>query len=221
MGRLRCGAPWLARAALARSQGVRSLGALRLGGDAAPDGSIGRPETMRACSNCVLLCTTRESARLWEKTGLFNLRLSSDAPNLQVENEETIEALSARTEALLDGIQQRFSFVHSQDAFPIAFADRCVHAFSHRPRIAPSSRVSSIPAKHVRCGRVRRAHFFFLRVFFLLFPRGIEGSRRRDRLRSSGGCVRPRESVFAAPAIEPADEPAMTTRFLAKASGDQ
>jgi hypothetical protein len=50
---------------------------------------------------------------LWEKTRLFNLRLSSDAPNLQVENEETIEALSARTEALLDRIQQRFSFVRS------------------------------------------------------------------------------------------------------------
>jgi hypothetical protein len=65
------------------------------------------------CTNCVLLCTTRESARLWEKTGLFNLRLSSDAPNLQVENEETIEALSARTEALLDNIQQRFSFARS------------------------------------------------------------------------------------------------------------
>jgi hypothetical protein len=50
---------------------------------------------------------------LSQKTGLFNLRLSSDAPNLQVENEETIEALSARTEALLEGIQQRFSFARS------------------------------------------------------------------------------------------------------------
>jgi len=32
-------------------------------------------------------------------------------PNLQVENEETIEAQSARTEALLERIQQRFLFV--------------------------------------------------------------------------------------------------------------
>ena len=78
---------------------------------------------MRACANCVLLCTTRESARLWEETGLFNLRLSSDAPNLQVENEETIEALSARTKALLDRIQQRFSFARSLYAFAGRIAD--------------------------------------------------------------------------------------------------
>ena len=71
------------------------------------------PQTTHRCASCVLLCTTRESARLSQETGLFNLRLSSDAPNLQVENEETIEALSARTEALLEGIQQRFSFVRS------------------------------------------------------------------------------------------------------------
>ncbi|QCP51528.1 hypothetical protein FAZ95_21625 [Trinickia violacea] len=38
-------------------------------------------------------------------------------PNLQVENEETIEALSARTKALLDRIQQRFYFVASITAF--------------------------------------------------------------------------------------------------------
>jgi hypothetical protein len=50
---------------------------------------------------------------LSQETGLFNLRVSSDAPNLQVENEETIEALSARTKALLDGIQQRFLFARS------------------------------------------------------------------------------------------------------------
>jgi hypothetical protein len=132
VGLLRCGAPWLAQARVARLQGVADVGAVRLGGNAAPDGSVAAPETMRPCSNCVLLCTTRESARLWEKTGLFNLRLSSDAPNLQVENEETIEALSARTEALLDDIQQRFSFVLSLDAFSIAFADRSVYGFSHR-----------------------------------------------------------------------------------------
>jgi hypothetical protein len=34
-------------------------------------------------------------------------------PNLQVENEETIEALSARTKALLEGLQQRFLFARS------------------------------------------------------------------------------------------------------------
>lgn len=45
-----------------------------------------------------------------QEAGTFNLNPSSDAPNLQVENEETLEALSARTEALLDCIQQRFSF---------------------------------------------------------------------------------------------------------------
>jgi hypothetical protein len=38
-------------------------------------------------------------------------------PNLQVENEETIEALSARTKALLDRIQQRFYFMASVMAF--------------------------------------------------------------------------------------------------------
>ncbi|MGN6648730.1 hypothetical protein [Trinickia sp.] len=94
-----------------------SPGAARSGG-AAARGSMGaRHETRRDCAICVLLCTTRESARLWEKTGLFNLRLSSDAPNLQVENEETIEALSARTKALLDSIQQRFLFARSICAF--------------------------------------------------------------------------------------------------------
>jgi hypothetical protein len=50
---------------------------------------------------------------LSRQTGAFNLRSSSDAPNLQVENEETIEARSAREKALLDGIQQRFSFLPS------------------------------------------------------------------------------------------------------------
>ncbi len=57
---------------------------------------------MACCANSVLACTTRESARLWHTARLFNLRHSSDAPNLQVENEETIEALSARAKALLE-----------------------------------------------------------------------------------------------------------------------
>jgi len=43
-------------------------------------------------------------------------------PNLQVENEETIEALSARTKALLDRIQQRFYFVVSITAFSAVLA---------------------------------------------------------------------------------------------------
>ncbi|NRO97100.1 hypothetical protein GWC77_14330 [Paraburkholderia sp. NMBU_R16] len=53
------------------------------------------------------------------QTGAFNLRSSSDAPNLQVENEETIEALSARTKALLE---------RSNSAFILPFAFQHRHA---------------------------------------------------------------------------------------------
>ena len=56
-------------------------------------------------------------------------------PNLQVENEETIEALSARTKALLDRIQQRFYFVASVTVlslslpFCVPFVARCFPSF--------------------------------------------------------------------------------------------
>jgi len=110
-------------------------------------------KTKRNCAICVLLCTTRESSRLWEKAGLFNLRLSSDAPNLQVENEETIEALSARTEALLDRIQQRFSFGRSLHAFVY----RC---FFH-PLAAAASHLGFTSTFPRSCGARLRAAFAF------------------------------------------------------------
>ncbi|WP_162877950.1 hypothetical protein [Trinickia diaoshuihuensis] len=129
---------------------------------------------------------------MWEKTGLFNLRLSSDAPNLQVENEETIEALSARTEALLDGIQQRFSFVRSnscvQYTHPLIVAARVGNA-SPRVPVFSLNGCETYPARLRSLSRI-----FSFPCVFLLFARGIEGLRRHDRLRSVGGCIRPRES---------------------------
>ena len=55
----------------------------------------------------------------------LTLRLVLMHPNLQVENEETIEALSARTKALLDRIHQRFYFMASVTALPL-FLPFCV-----------------------------------------------------------------------------------------------
>ncbi|WP_181321776.1 hypothetical protein [Trinickia symbiotica] len=75
------------------------------------------------------------------QTGAFNLRSSSDAPNLQVENEETIEARSAREKALLDGIQQRFSFMPSIRAS----AYRSL-VFPIRERRLPSARAPFHPS---------------------------------------------------------------------------
>ncbi len=62
-------------------------------------------------------------------------------PNLQVENEETSEALSARTKALLDRIQQRFYFMASVTALSL-FLVFCVPFVA---RFFPSFRLTSRP----------------------------------------------------------------------------
>ncbi|WP_199189394.1 hypothetical protein [Trinickia dabaoshanensis] len=103
---------------------------------------------------------------MWEKTGLFNLRLSSDAPNLQVENEETIEALSARTKALLDGIQQRFLFVRSLDVNRDAFADRHGRPSPHPQRKDSSPNIFSIRAKRSPDRPRSLSRFFSFSVSF-------------------------------------------------------
>jgi hypothetical protein len=201
----RCGAPCCRLVQRGRACGVADRDGKRLGGRGASRGRRACYQTMRVCANCVLLCTTRESARLWEQSGLFNLRLSSDAPNLQVENEETIEALSARTKALLDRIQQRFLFARSL----CAFIDR-------RPVDRPS---------HPSLAFLFRSRSFF---FFSRGASARPGRTRSATIRrpvSNGGYSRlparspgtVRRSRFSSERFEPAAEPAMTMRFLAKA----
>jgi hypothetical protein len=73
-------------------------------------------------------------------------------PNLQVENEETIEALSARSKALLDGIQQRFSFFYS------AFS-RLIYGRAKSP-IHPLARRIATGASHRFCARIARTAFY-------------------------------------------------------------
>lgn len=131
-GHLRCAAPWVSRKGAQGAAPTRETALGRCCLDACPGAAHERYSPMQECANCVLLCTTRESARLSQKTGLFNLRLSSDAPNLQVENEETIEALSARTKALLEGIQQRFLFARSILADSYSFRPSGPFASSQR-----------------------------------------------------------------------------------------
>jgi hypothetical protein len=64
--------------------------------------------------------------------------------NLQVENEETIEALSARThEALLDGIQQRFFFARSV-CMRIVERRAFTHPFIHRLGLTRLSRAARV-----------------------------------------------------------------------------
>jgi hypothetical protein len=94
------------------------------------------------------------------QTWAFNLRSSSDAPNLQVENEETIEALSARTKALLERSNSAFILAAAESAAAIAspIAPNCLSlAFaSGTHRLSPSfSSCSSLPSR--RCRGSRRA----------------------------------------------------------------
>jgi hypothetical protein len=85
-------------------------------------------------------------------------------PNLQVENEETLEAQSARTEALLDLLQQRFSFVPSHFVFPPAHTLVCALAritphlgVLHSTRLGASKRAYPVIAFHKRRHAVHRA----------------------------------------------------------------
>lgn len=244
---LRCGAPYMPRVRSARWWSGASPRSARPGGDTALYAVEMRRQMRRDCANCVLLCTTRESARLWEKTGLFNLRLSSDAPNLQVENEETIEALSARTKALLDRIQQRFSFMRAvratvdRDRFVGSASMPCRLAVSgHRARMIPIRSIPAVGTAHsVRTVRtVRTVHgtlacerdpspaFFHLVFFFVSWvERSARCSRGRDRLRSFGALLRGAlASRMSVPTTIDWSRPMsrqLRTRFLAKASGDQ
>lgn len=186
----RCGAPCDRRAGFAPARHVAKAAAkpaaMRSYGSPVQNGIRIRCKAMCNCANCVLLCTTRESARLWEETGLFNLRLSSDAPNLQVENEETIEALSARTEALLDGIQQRFLFVRSNrtGSDPDGFAAlRCAVHPLHPLRCFLTN------SQNVRqCVFACCIHLPVFLSHFLLAPRVVRAhdTSGSDRLRSIG-----------------------------------
>jgi len=217
-GHLRCAAPWVSRVGAEGSIPTRApaLGRCCLG--ACPAAAHERYMSMRKCANCVLLCTTRESARLSQKTGLFNLRLSSDAPNLQVENEETIEALSARTKALLEGIQQRFLFARSirADSYsfrPIGpFASPRLRsgrrAVARAPHSAHALGVDATDASRLYPGvalpRLFAAFSFhrFIRTNAIAFSRSV--------------CVcTPREFIFENNRFQPAAASATTTRFLA------
>ncbi|MGN6233517.1 MAG: hypothetical protein ACTHNZ_20420 [Trinickia sp.] len=131
---------------------------------------------------------------------MFNLRLSSDAPNLQVENEETIEALSARTKALLDRIQQRFSFARSLRAS----IERSNVSFDFRFCISPFPFPFSVSCSPLAwCVCTTRADAIGYDC------RGAPAGPFRHGQRE------PNQR------FEPAGEPAMTMRFLAKASGVQ
>lgn len=162
-GGLRCGAPFLRRIGAVVWRAGGSPGAAYFGGYRALCGAYARLERRRVCANYVLLCTTRESARLWEETGLFNLRLSSEAPNLQVENEETIEALSARTKGAV-GLNPTALFIC---AFVCAFICASVS------RLRPSGLVGSL-----RYSPLRSCGLPSLPAFRLRFPRGFAYSRR-------------------------------------------
>ena len=149
--------------------------------------------------------TTRESARLSPQTGAFNLRSSSDAPNLQVENEETIEALSARTKALLE---------RSNSAFILPFAFQHAHETCRgRPpfaslslritiaRNAPLFPPFPFPAPSRQCGP-RRGN-----ACVLLPPRAA--------LHATIGVFSRCTNRFRSP-----DRPATTTTLSNEASGD-
>ncbi|RKP45526.1 hypothetical protein D7S89_19415 [Trinickia fusca] len=122
---------------------------------------------------------------------------------MQVENEETIEAQSARTEALLEGIQQRFSFVR------VICFDSCIcqspwvtgSSTTHRRLNGAAPRISSQSAfliSHFRCAcssavlgeACRRAlPFLFIRP---LVPRLRAGACRAIRY--------PKPTLASAPA---------------------
>ncbi|HVW53079.1 MAG TPA: hypothetical protein VHC91_22215 [Trinickia sp.] len=156
-----------------------------------------------------------------QKTGLFNLRLSSDAPNLQVENEETIEALSARTKALLEGIQQRFLFARSIRADSYSFRPigpfassqfrsgrrvvaRALYSARAMVRMLRDATDASRFYRGFALARLFAAFSFhrFIRTNAIAFSRSV--------------CVcTPRESIFENNHFQPAAASATTTRFLA------
>jgi hypothetical protein len=126
------------------------------------------------------------------QTGAFNLRSSSDAPNLQVENEETIEALSARTKALLERSNSAFilpfAFQHAHKTcrgrppfaslslrITIARNAPLFPRFLFQRRRASVARGVATPACFCR-----RAPRFTLRLAFSLGVR-IDSDRRTDR----------------------------------------
>jgi hypothetical protein len=122
-------------------------------------------------------------------------------PNLQVENEETIEALSARTKALLDGIQQRFLFARRIRAIgPLNIAFSC-------------RKQSVAPAQWGRSAQSRILVVFPL--FLFVFLAGVAPcqlgrlfSDRCEHAHSAG--LFSKIIVFSRVYV-----PAMTTRFLA------
>jgi hypothetical protein len=61
---------------------------------------------------------------------------------LQVENEETFEALSARSEALLESIQQRFSFLSPLFLLDLALVARFTRPFLRRVQFGIASLVN-------------------------------------------------------------------------------
>jgi hypothetical protein len=99
---------------------------------------------------------------LWHTARLFNLRHSSDAPNLQVENEETIEALSARAKALL---------VFYPTALFIFASDIHVSVRMRAMRDAGPPRAVPVPSHRA--------------VFLALFPSRFFGAAIRRFLRSA------------------------------------
>lgn len=149
--------------------------------------------------------TTRESARLSPQTGAFNLRSSSDAPNLQVENEETIEALSARTKALLERSNSAFilpfAFQHPARDLPRPAAIRIVIVALHHRTKRTAFPPFPFPAPSRQCGP-RRGN-----ACVLLPPRAA--------LHATIGVFSRCTNRFRSP-----DRPATTTTLSNEASGD-
>jgi hypothetical protein len=161
---------------------------------------------------------------------LFNLRLSSDAPNLQVENEETIEALSARTKALLDGIQQRFLFArsirnHSYRSKRFARLDdrrlTCFRELSGTQlgalRGAPFDAPQPRAEMSLTGGRFSPSVFI---SFYCFLVRGAIGARAWTRSFSSDRCalacqLDPFSKIIVSAVSAGRKTSAMTTRFLA------
>lgn len=220
----RCAAPNARHACVAMRPGTHRPIAPRSGAHVDLVSGTGRQETMHACAICVLLCTTRESARLSRETGLFNLRLSSDAPNFEVENEETIEALSARTKALLEGIQQRFLFVRSirADSYRFVRLDNRISFFlsiSRRGSRAPNRRMR--PHQTGEAFARQRAIAVFAFFSPCCFARCVSTTRMRSFLFDRCGLAR-----LAAPFSKIIDFCRPMSRqlqraFSRNASGDQ